>query len=350
MWGTGNKALMKKSLAIDRRAARLTVTQRPVSEKSIGARFSERDFHSDEAIVAKSVSKSYGNKPLFHDVSFTVAGGERIALIGDNGAGKTTLIRIITGHERPDSGFSRLGPAVKAAVLPQIVSFANPRLSALDTLLTETNCSSQTARNRLGAFKFSGEEVFKPVGDLSGGERSRLKLCCLMSGDINLLILDEPTNHLDIASREWIEQAVSDYGGILLFVSHDRYFVNRFASRIWRLDGGVFTDFRGGFEEYLQAFRAPDPPAARPGGARREHAAARVSPGREARAALRRLTVVEREIDESERLLRELDLDSLRFGSDYKHLLELESRRRELSGRLDDLYGLWEHLSAETQT
>jgi ABC-type multidrug transport system ATPase subunit len=187
---------------------------------------------------------------LFSDVALSVTGGERIALIGDNGAGKTTFLKLLMNQESPDTGYLRRGPTVRVAYLPQIVTFEDDERSMVDTMLYECKCQPQEARDRLGAFGFRGEDVFKSVSALSGGERSRLKLCMLMGSEINFLVLDEPTNHLDIASREWIEDALSDYGEALLFVSHDRYFIEKFATRIWALSDGVLTDFRGTFEEY----------------------------------------------------------------------------------------------------
>ncbi|MDR2664843.1 MAG: ATP-binding cassette domain-containing protein, partial [Oscillospiraceae bacterium] len=262
-WGIGNKRLMRKALAIEKRIGRVTVTERPHSEKKMGARFNESVFKGDCVAAAQGIAKSYGGRRLFGDVSVTVTAGQRIAVVGDNGAGKTTLVKIIMGEERPDAGFARLGPAVKAAYLPQAIKFDDPHMSALDTLMYETGCSSASARNRLGSFKFSGEDVFKPVGDLSGGEQSRLRLCSLMSADVNLLVLDEPTNHLDAASREWMEDALGGYGGALLFVSHDRYFIDKFAARVWELHDGVFTDFDGTFEEYMRLRGERSAPAAR---------------------------------------------------------------------------------------
>ena len=135
-------------------------------------------------------------------------GGERIALLGDNGTGKSTFIKCLLGEENCE-GKIRFGPTVKWGYLPQIIHFEHPNRSLYDTMLYEKNCTPQMARDRLGAFLFQGEDVFKSVGNLSGGEQSRLRLCMLMDEKINLLILDEPTNHLDIASREWVEAAVT---------------------------------------------------------------------------------------------------------------------------------------------
>jgi ATPase subunit of ABC transporter with duplicated ATPase domains len=249
-WGTGNQRLMKKSQAIQTRIERMEKTERPKTDKKMTNRFGEREFRGDEVLVMKGVTKSFGDRTLFRDLEFTVRGGERIGLIGPNGAGKSTLIKLIMNEEKADSGIIRTGPAIKTAYLPQHVKFDDPWRSALDTMIYEAGLSTQMARNRLGAFQFTGEEVFRPVGQLSGGEQSRLRLCILMKDDINFLILDEPTNHLDIASREWIESAVEDFEGTLLFVSHDRYFINRFATRIWELDKGKIRDFIGTYDQY----------------------------------------------------------------------------------------------------
>lgn len=196
-------------------------------------------------LTIKELKKSFDGRTLFDHVNLEVIGGERIALLGDNGTGKSTLLKILLGEEEPDSGKLRMGPTVKVGYLPQIIRFSHPERNLVDTMIYDQDCSTQTARNRLAAFNFRGEDVFKPVSALSGGEQSRLRLCMLMDEKINLLILDEPTNHLDVASREWIEEAVESYEGNLLFVSHDRYFINRFATRIWMLENGQIIDFRG---------------------------------------------------------------------------------------------------------
>ena len=175
--GHRNEALMKKSMAIRSRMERMQKTERPAAEKKLRVKFSQREFYGDEVLVMEGISKSFGDRALFSDVSLTIMPGERIALIGDNGTGKSTLIKILTGKVQPDTGWIRLGPAVKKAYLPQVVKFENPHRSVLDTLIYEENCTHQSARNRLGAFKFTGEDVFKPVSALSGGELSRLRLC-----------------------------------------------------------------------------------------------------------------------------------------------------------------------------
>ena len=341
-WGTQNEDLMHRSQAIEKRIERIRQTGRPLKEKKVSARFGERSFRGDDVIVIKGASKSFGEKRLFSDVSLNVTGGEHIALIGDNGEGKSTLLKMITGEEKTDTGYIRVGPSVKAAYLPQIVSFQDPYASVLDTVMTECRCTAQTARNMLGSFRFSGDDVFKRVSDLSGGEQSRLRICILMSADINLLILDEPTNHMDIDSREWIEEAVEDFGETLLFVSHDRYFINRFATRIWELDNGTMTDFRGGFE----AFRAVKAERINSANVQDNIRQKEKKPKpRRPQSYEKQLAKLEREIAASES--RKAEIGKLReiHFSDYAKLMEYDQIEKDLDEELEALYAQWEDLA-----
>ncbi len=339
-WGTGNKKLMQKSFAIQSRIERLRQTDRPTAEKRMFARFTEREFTSDELFVIKGLQKSFPGKLILSGADLNVGGGERIALLGDNGAGKSTFIHMLLGSEKPDRGMIKLGPAVKMACLEQQIHFDHMERSVLDTVIYETNCSTQTARNRLGAFKFSGEDVFKPISALSGGELSRLRLCILMREDVNFLILDEPTNHLDIASREWIEEALEDYTGALLFVSHDRYFISRFAERIWELENGEITDFKGGFEKFRE-FKART--------AKTEQVKKEAKPKAEKKtkpqSAEKKAALLEKEINSLEAEKAKLDADIEEFSSDYQKLNELFEQKTELEAKLNELYDQWAEVS-----
>jgi len=338
MWGTGNKNLMKKSQAVQRRAERVVQTDRPVKDKTMKTKFGQREFRGDEVLTVQGLAKSFGERRLFEIPELAVRGGERIAVIGDNGTGKTTLIKLIIGEEKPDSGSVRLGPAVKPAYLPQTVKFDHPCRTLIDTLIYEQDLSPQAARDRLGAFMFSGEDVFKQVGDLSGGEKSRLRLCMLMNGEINLLILDEPTNHLDLASHEWLENAVGEYDETLLFVSHDRYFINRFATRVWEFADGVFTDFHGTFSEYGEQKQAgpTDEPVKKESAPR---------PKKKPADRQKEIRKFEREIEKLEGELEELNRQKDEFSTDYEKLLELGEREDELVEVLDAVYKQWEEMA-----
>ena len=339
-WGTGNKNLMKKSFAIQKRAERVLKTDRPAKDKTMRAKFGEREFRGDEVLIIQELSKSFGERKLIDIPELEVRGDERIAVIGDNGTGKTTLVKLITGQEKPDSGFVRRGPSVKPAYLPQVIEFEHPRRTLIDTLVYQLDMSPQTARNRLGAFMFSGDDVFKQVEDLSGGEKSRLRLCMLMKDEINLLILDEPTNHLDLSSREWIEDAVGQYGETLIFISHDRYFISRFATRIWELENGIFTDFHGTFSEYRE-FKAEtfvEESASKNSAPRQKH---KKKPA-DAQKEIRKL---ERGIEKLENDLNEIKRQKENFSTDYEKLMELDELEAETVSSLDALYEEWEQAS-----
>ena len=353
---SGMDKTFKRVKSMEKRIERMRVTDRPKKERKMEVRFGEREFRGDEVLTIKGLTKGFGGRTLFSGLGLEVAGGERIALIGDNGSGKTTLLKMILGEEAPDGGKVRMGPTVKVGYLPQHVRFDHPERSLVDTLIYAQDCTAQSARNRLAAFKFRGEDVFKPVSALSGGEQSRLRLCMLMDEKINLLVLDEPTNHLDIQSREWIEEAVEEYEGNLLFVSHDRYFIDRFASRIWLLENGQITDFCGTYQEF-QAARArgaagqaasdtvPAPAKAaeperkkekpkRPGGTKNLE---------------KEVTAAERAVAKAEEAMDALSLQIEEASADYLKLQELYEQREALEAELQGLYDRWETLSAQLE-
>ena len=346
---SGNDKIFKRAQSMEKRIERMRTADRPKKERKMEVRFGEREFRGDEVLTIKGLTKAFGGRTLFSGLGLEVAGGERIALIGDNGSGKTTLLKMILGEEVPDGGKVRMGPTVKVGYLPQHVHFDHPERSLVDTLIYAQDCTAQSARNRLAAFKFRGEDVFKPVSALSGGEQSRLRLCMLMDEKINLLVLDEPTNHLDIQSREWIEEAVEEYEGNLLFVSHDRYFIDRFATRVWVLEDGQVTDFRGSYGEYRaarerkQAQAVPAPAAApaekkekprRPGGTKNLE---------------KEVAAAERAVAKAEEQMYELGLQIEEAASDYLKLQELYEQREALEEEILKLYGTWERLSAELE-
>ena len=342
----GNDKLHKRAFSMEKRIERLNQTERPREARKLHAAFKERNFAGDEVVAMDGLTKGFEGRTLFADLSAIVAGGERVAIIGDNGTGKSTLIKLIVGEEEPDAGWVRRGPSVRMAYLPQIIRFNDTSRSALDTMIYDCRCSPQEARDSLGAFGFSGEDALKEVGTLSGGEQSRLRLCMLMRSDVNLLILDEPTNHLDIASREWMEDALEDYGEALMFVSHDRYFIEKFATRIWAFEDGQVTDFRGGFQafrEYRERQEAIKQ-SARAAQPRPEKKPPRKKGTPEREKQLRR---TEREIEKLEGRIRELDAEAEANGSDYQRLMEIDEERSGLSEQLDALYEEWEELSEE---
>ena len=345
-WGINNRTLYRRAMSIQHRMERIEQTERPQKEYTMRARFEQTAFYGDEVLSVKRMAKSFGDRTLFSDVEVSVKGGERIALVGDNGTGKTTFLRAMLGEE-PCEGRIRFGPTVKTAYLEQTVHFQNPNRTLLDTMLYETNCTPQAARDRLGAFLFRGDDVFQTVKTLSGGEQSRLKLCMLMDDKVNFLVLDEPTNHLDIASREWIEEAVEEYEGTLLFVSHDRYFVNRFANRIWELEGGKLRDYPFGYEKYraVKAREAQSAPKAE-----KEKKAAEKPPKPQNNKALeRKVRSLEREIEKQEAAVSEFDPKIEAAAADYQELTRLLKEKEEAEAVLSELMAQWEEMSLQLE-
>ena len=341
-WGINNRTLYRRAMSIQHRMERIEKTKKPTLEKTMKASFAQRDFQGDVVFETKGLAKRFGEKELFSDVNLLVQGGERIALLGDNGAGKTTLIRCLLDQE-PCDGKIKFGPTIRVGYLPQIMHFSHPERSLYDTMLYEKNLTPQAARDRLGAFLFQGEDVFKTVGSLSGGEQSRLRLCMLMDEKINLLILDEPTNHLDIASREWVECAIEEFDGVLLFVSHDRYFVEKFADRIWELEGGRIRDFKCGYAKYRsilahEAAGAPAP-AAVPEKKEPEKKEKPRPKDKELEKQVRRL---EREIEKQEKLLAGLEEQVAAASADYQELSRLLEEKERGDAVLSDLMEQWE--------
>ena len=343
-WGINNRTLYRRAMSIQHRMERIQKTERPKAERTMKASFGEKDFSGDVVFKMKNVSKAFGDRVLFSDVNLNVEGGERIALLGDNGTGKSTFIKCLLGEE-DCGGKIQFGPTVKWGYLPQIIHFDHPERSLYDTMLYEKNLTPQQARDRLGAFMFQGEDVFKTVGTLSGGEQSRLRLCMLMDEKINLLILDEPTNHLDIASREWVEAAIEEFEGVLLFVSHDRYFIEKFAERIWLLENGTIRDFPCGYRKYRSILEheaqarqfpavqaAPKPKKDKPR-----------SGSKDSDKLVKKL---EREIEKQEKVVADLEAQIQNAASDYQELNRLLGEKETAEEALLELMEQWEAAQA----
>ena len=347
----GNDALYKRAFSMEKRMEKMQTVDKPTKERKLTMGFESKEFRGDEVLTVKDLAMAFDERTLFENVNLEVAGGERIALLGDNGTGKSTFVKILLGELSPTGGKLRFGPTVKVGYLPQLVTFDHPERNLVDTLLWDLNCTPQEARDRLAAFNFRGEDVFKEVSTLSGGEKSRLKLCELMSQKINLLILDEPTNHLDVDSRDWIEEAVRAYGGNLLFVSHDRYFINEFAQRVWMLENKQITDFKGTYQEYLEylerqkAFAkgaVPPPPKEEP----KKEKPKRPGGTKELE---KQVAAAERAVAKAEERQYELTLRAEEVADNYLELQKVYEEQHELEEEIAHLYTEWEKLAAELE-
>ncbi len=337
-WGINNRTLYRRAMSIQHRMERIKKTEKPKTEKTMKATFGEKDFSGDVVFQIKNMAKAFGDRTLFSDVNLRVEGGERIALLGDNGTGKSTFIKCLLGEE-DCIGKLQFGPTVKWGYLPQIIHFSHPERTLYDTMLYEKNCTPQTARDRLGAFLFQGEDVFKHVGNLSGGEQSRLRLCMLMDEKINLLILDEPTNHLDIASREWVEAAIEEFEGVLLFVSHDRYFIEKFAERIWVLEDGTIKDYKCDYKKYRSILEHE---AMAKQSVQAEPKLKKEKPKGGTKDVEKLIRRLEREIEKQEKVITELDAAIEAAAADYQELTRLLGEKGTAEELLMDLMEQWE--------
>ena len=334
----------------------------------------------NDVLSVRELAKSFDGMTLFTDLNFEIKRGERIAIIGNNGTGKTTILKMINGLLTPDNGEIRLGSKVHIGYYDQEHQVLHMDKTLFDELQdTYPDMNNTQIRNVLAAFLFTGDDVFKRIRDLSGGERGRVSLAKLMLSEANFLILDEPTNHLDITSKEILENALSHYGGTVLYVSHDRYFINKTATRILDLTGKRMMNYIGNYDYYLEKHEAMmnahfgtenvEPTGGIVGfGASKTGAAAETS-GKAAESSAdaggkldwkaqkeeqarqrKRQNDLKKVEDEIHRLeTRDGEIDGLlcdeRVFSDVAKLMELNKEKEEIAGKLETLYEKWEELA-----
>lgn len=305
-----------------------------------------------DVLSVKGISKGFGQNILFEDISFEIKRGEHVALIGDNGTGKSTMLKIINKLFEPDKGEICLGTNAEIAYFDQEHRILNDEKTLFDELSDEYRTLNNTEiRNALAAFLFTGDDVFKKIASLSGGEKGRLMLCKLMLKKANFLILDEPTNHLDITSKEILEDAINAFEGTVLYVSHDRYFINRTAERILELKDGLITEYLGDYDYYVEKSarnNAPDNAALNTGinqgaldyKAQREVAAAKKKHENELKKCEERIEFLENEIKKTD-----LEMSRSDIATNSVKLQELSKKQGEFNAELSELYDKWEALA-----
>ncbi len=328
--------------------------------------FMPREASGNDVLIAKDLGKSFDGKRLFSHGTFSIQRGEHVAVIGDNGTGKTTLLKILNGLIQADEGEFRLGSKVKIAYYDQEHAVLHMEKTLFDEIQdTYPDMNNTRVRNVLAAFLFTGDDVYKKVGDLSGGERGRVSLAKLMLSDANFLILDEPTNHLDIQGKEVLEEAIRNYEGTVLYVSHDRYFINQTATRILELFSNRFDNYIGNYDYYLEKKEDVrsygdslqkdtvqntwvDPEELKK--AQEKEAAKQDWASQKEFAAKKRkwetsLKKAEEEIARLEEKITEISTAMEEVGSDAGRLMELHKEQEAAEASLQEQYAIWEESS-----
>ena len=332
--------------------------------------FSPRESSGNDVLMAKELGKSYDGKRLFSHGTFSLQKGEHVALIGDNGTGKTTLLKILNGLVQADEGEFRLGSKVKIAYYDQEHAVLNMEKTLFDEIQDSyPDMNNTKVRNVLAAFLFTGDEVYKRIQDLSGGEQGRVSLAKLMLSDANFLILDEPTNHLDIQGKEVLEEAIRNYEGTVLYVSHDRYFINKTATRIIELFSNRFDNYIGNYDYYIekkedvraygelqQKDKEPleviDPEEAQ---RLEEKESKRLDWENQKELSAKRrkwqnaLQKAEEKIAKLEERKEELTASMEEVGSDVGRLMEIHREQEAIEKELEEQYAIWEESSLELE-
>ncbi len=330
--------------------------------------FHPAEVSGNDVLTVTGLSKSYGTQQLFSDISFDIRRGERVAIIGDNGTGKTTILKILNGLVEPDAGEIKLGAKVTIGYYDQEHQVLNPENSPFEEISDAHPLMDNTEiRNVLAAFLFTGEEVFTPIKLLSGGEHGRVSLAKLMLSNANLLVLDEPTNHLDITSKELLENALNSYTGTVLYVSHDRYFINRTATRILDLTSKQLVPYIGNYDYYVAHKDIVEAAKLRTNEGTKSAAATNVtatvqSAGKQDWAAHKeeqaRLRKIQNEIKKIEEEIARLEeeeaevdkeLENPAYFTDHVKLNELTKRKNEIGETITGLMNRWEAAQEEMQ-
>ena len=302
-------------------------------------------------IHAQELEKSFGERTLFRDVTFDVFEQDHVGLVGVNGCGKTTLFRILTGKCPQDSGEYEYGTNVTVGYFDQLQQNLNLENTAVDEIWDTFPQMTQTeVRSALASFLFRGDEVFKPLSKMSGGERARISLAKLMLKGSNFLLLDEPTNHLDSASREELEKTLADYSGTLLIISHDRYFINKLADRVLVLDKNGITEYLGNYDYYVEHIRT-EQTEVKTTAVKKEKPQndyflqkQRQSEERKKQTRLKKAEEAIERLDEEIAQTQEL-LSGEEVAADYEKLIELTNKLEELQKEQEEQYAIWEELS-----
>lgn len=346
---------IKRAESREKLLDKIEVIDKPITEQeTMHFKLEPAKESGNDVLSVEGLSKAFGGNRLFDNVSFEIKKGEKVALIGNNGTGKTTILKIINHIIDADAGKVKLGANVEIGYYDQEHNVLHMDKTAFDEIGDAyPDMTNTQIRNMLACFLFTGDDVFKKISDLSGGERGRVSLAKLMLSNANFLILDEPTNHLDIMSKEILESALNRYTGTVLYVSHDRYFINKTASRIMELSANTVTNYIGNYDYYLEKRDILAPKEVKQVSSEKNTAVKDDwKAQKEEQAKLRKrqndIAKIEKSIEQLEKDNSELDeqLALPEVYSDVKQLMKLNEKKQEIEKKLEKLYEDWEALSA----
>lgn len=347
---------IKRAESREKLLDKIEVIDKPITEQeTMHFKLEPAKESGNDVLSVEGLSKAFGGNRLFDNVSFEIKKGEKVALIGNNGTGKTTILKIINHIIEADAGKVKLGANVEIGYYDQEHNVLHMDKTAFDEIGDAyPDMTNTQIRNMLACFLFTGDDVFKKISDLSGGERGRVSLAKLMLSNANFLILDEPTNHLDIMSKEILESALNRYTGTVLYVSHDRYFINKTASRIMELSANTVTNYIGNYDYYLEKRDILAPKEVKQVSSEKNTAVKDDwKAQKEEQAKLRKrqndIAKIEKSIEQLEKDNSELDeqLALPEVYSDVKQLMKLNEKKQEIEKKLEKLYEDWEALSAD---
>ena len=338
-WGnrSNDQRFFKKAMNMEKRIEKMQKISRPKLEnQKINLSFEKNQRSGKSVIEARGITKSFDHQIILRETDLKLRYGSRVVIIGQNGSGKSSLIKMLLHELKPDQGEVILGASVKIGLLPQYVIFDKEQQSVLEIFRDHFPLFEGKVRSILARFLFFGDDVFKAVKSLSGGERVRLKLCLLMFQEVNFLVLDEPTNHIDIDSQDVLEEALLDFKGTILVISHDRFFINKIATEVIELENGRLTPYIGNYDSYRQQLEKHSEKSRiiqsghHKGEAKNRHQSAR------------EIKKIENKIEKQELIIQEIENEIQRQVSNFSNLQQLEQKKQNAEGLLNKYYLEWE--------
>ncbi|WDV47483.1 ABC-F type ribosomal protection protein [Clostridiaceae bacterium M8S5] len=339
-----NESMYKKAKNMERRIEKMEKIEKPKEYKKADIKFTSHKKSSKDIARIENLSMSFEDKKIFNNADLIIRANEKIAILGKNGCGKSTLFRLILGKLKPNSGVITTGSGVKFGYLEQEIKFEQSEKTVLQYIREELILNEYDARHLLVKYNFYKDDVYKKISVLSGGEKVRLKLCIMLMNKVNTLILDEPTNHLDIDSREMLEEALKEFKGTIIFISHDRYFINKMASRIAEINRKKIIVYEGSYDYYLEKKKDHKEEVSKKVKVKK---VINTKPNNDnlEKDNSKKIQKLEEEIAKKETIIGSLKQELLKYPSDYEKLSDIQNEIEKVQKQIEELLEEWLQLS-----